>query len=104
MSRRRVAVAVAAALAGAAAGLGLGLARGSHYEASALLRVLPAQQGAETPEESRAADVEAATYASLVEQRAFLQQIRAQVAAGRLTVDELAGRVHGRHEAGTALV
>ncbi|MEX0673194.1 MAG: hypothetical protein WD067_00375 [Gaiellaceae bacterium] len=104
MRRARVAAAVAAALAGAAAGLALGLTRGDHYEATALLQVLPAPEGAETPEESRPADVQAATYASLVEQAAFLQQIRAQVAAGRLTVDELEERVHGRHEAGTALV
>jgi hypothetical protein len=104
MSRRRVAVALAAGLAGAAAGLAVGLARGSHYEASALLQVLPAPQGAETPEESRPADVQAATYAALVEERAFIQQIRAKVAAGQLTVDQLAGRLHGRHEGGTALV
>ena len=104
MTRARVAVAVAAALAGAAAGLVLGLTRDDHYEAAALLQVLPAPQDAETPEESREADVQARTYASLVEQRAFLQQIRSQVAAGQLTVDELAGRVHGRHEAGTGLV
>lgn len=98
MSRKRVAVAVAAALAGAVAGLAVGLARGDHFEATALLQVLPA------PQEPRPADVQAATYASLVEQPAFLQQIRAQVAAGQLTVGELAERVHGRHEAGTGLV
>jgi hypothetical protein len=98
VSRQRVAVAVAAALAGAAAGLALGLTRGDHYEATALLEVLPA------PQEPRSAGVQAATYASLVEERAFLQQIRAQVAAGQLTVGELEERVHGRHEAGTGLV
>jgi len=100
MSRKRVAVAVAAALAGAVAGLALGLARDDHFEATALLQVLPAEAGAG----SRPADVQAATYASLVEERAFLQQIRAQVAAGQLTVGELEERVHGRHEAGTGLV
>lgn len=97
MSGARLAVAVGAALAGAAVGLVLGLTRGEHYEASALLQVLPAQGAGP-------ADVEAASYASLVEQRAFLQQIRSQVAAGQLTVDELEERVHGRHERGTGLV
>jgi hypothetical protein len=104
VSRKRVAVAVAAALAGAVAGLALGLGRGDHYEARTLLQVLPSPEGAETPEESRAADVQAATYASLVEQPSFLQQIRSQVAAGRLTVDELQDRVDGRNDAGTGLV
>jgi hypothetical protein len=65
MSRARIAVAVAAAFVGAAAGLALGLGRDDHYEAAALLLVLPAPQGAETPEESRRADVQARTYASL---------------------------------------
>jgi hypothetical protein len=39
-----------------------------------------------------------------VEQRAFLQQIRSQVVAGQLTVDELAGRVQGRHLRGPLAV
>ncbi|MEX2210184.1 MAG: hypothetical protein WD689_00270 [Gaiellaceae bacterium] len=95
---RRVAAALVAAALGAAAGAALGLTRGGHYEASSLLEVLPPAAG------EKAADVQAATYAAYVVERGFLEQVRAQVAGGQLTVDELADRVRAEHDEGTALV
>lgn len=90
--------AVAGAVAGAAIGIGIGLAAATRYEAAAVLQVLPTQDAGRP-----AAEIQARTYAQLVETRAFLEQIRAQVAGGRLTTDDLAERVDGRHETGTAL-
>ena len=101
MNRGRSALAAFAALVGAGAGLAFGLTREGDFESSALLRVLPAPQ---TGAPARPAEVQAASYASLVEEEAFLQQVRSQVAAGALTIDELADRVDGRHEPRTALV
>lgn len=94
----RVALAALAAAAGAAIGVGIGLAAGKTYEARAVLQVLP------VPEARRlTAEVQARTYSELVEERSFLEQIRAQVAAGRYETDELVERVDGRHEEGSAL-
>lgn len=94
----RPALVALAAAVGAAIGIGIGLAAGKTYEARAVLQVLPTQEGRRP-----AAEIQARTYAELVEKRSFLEQIRAQVVAGRLTTDELAARVEGRHEDGTAL-
>lgn len=101
---RRLGAALAGAGAGAAAALGIALLLGGGYRSTATLQVLPAAEEPVSVAGRAAAEVQAATYAALVERPGFLEQVRAQVAAGRLSGDELAARVEGRHPEGTALV
>lgn len=101
---RRVPGALAGVAVGAAVALAIVLLLDGGYRSSATLRVLPAEEEAVSPAGRASAEVQAATYAALVERAGFLEQVRAQVAGGRLSAEELARRVDGRHREGTALV
>lgn len=101
---RRLPPALAGAAAGAVVAIALALAFAGGYRSTATLRVLSAGEDPVSPAGRAAAEVQAETYAALVERRGFLEQVRAQVAAGRLTTDELVTRVNGRHPEGSALV
>lgn len=101
--RRRGAVLLAAGAAGLLVGIVVALASQDVYRATALLVVrtpTPSTEGEEPPP----AQVVAATYAELVASRSFLEQIRPQVAGGRLSADDLSERVDATRPAGTALV
>ena len=96
--------------AGAAAGLALGLLVSAVtdrvYAASGLLHVTVTSDVRQVdPEERRLpAEVLARTYAEWLDDRAFLEKIRARVARGALDSDELEERVRARARENTALV
>ena len=100
----RLPPALAGGVLGAGVAVAIALLLGGGYRSSAALRVLPAAGEAVSPAGRASAEVQAATYAALVERPGFLEQVRAQVIGGRLSTEELAARVDGRHPDGTALV
>jgi capsular polysaccharide biosynthesis protein len=91
----------ALALAGVVAALLLTALLDDAYEAEALVAV----QGPSLDERQQpTAVVQAETYAQLVESEGFLEQVRAQLAGGRLTSGELEERIDARRRPGTALI
>lgn len=100
----RFAILLAAAAVGLVVGLVVAAAAGGTRRAEAVIQVLPAGETTLAPARRLALEVQAATYAELLERRSFLEQIRPQVLAARLSTDELGDRIAGEHVDGTALV
>lgn len=104
--RKQGAIVLAGALAGLVAGVLLTALSDEAYRAKTLLEVSAAPDpGAPAREADRLpAVVLAETYARMLDDDAFLAGITGQVAAGRLSGEELAERVGVTHPDGSALV
>jgi capsular polysaccharide biosynthesis protein len=104
--RRQVAIVVAGALLGLLAGAVLTWLSDDAYEADTLLEVsaAPDPEAPARTAERLPAVVLAETYARMLDDDAFLAGITAQVAAGRLSAEELAERVGATHPEDSALV
>ena len=99
---RQGAIVLAGAVAGLLAGLVLTVLSDDAYRAETLLEVSAAPDpGAPAREAKRLpAVVLAETYAQMLDEDVFLAGITSQVAAGRLSAEELAERVGATHADG----
>lgn len=95
---------LAGAVLGAAAGALAVSAVDERHRASVTLQTLPSTAAPLVEGRRLLLATQSETYAQLLAQRAFLEQIRPQVAGGGLSIEELIERVDAERPQGTALV